>query len=204
MTRPLFPLFQSHIDLAHAYWERIVLPGDSVIDATCGNGHDTLLLAKIALQEGALGKVIAIDTQQKAIETTKERLFNHLTEQQFKSVDFRHQSHESFPSEIRPGTIKLITYNLGYLPNGDKTITTKTSTTIQSIENALNLICEGGAISITCYPGHPEGLLEEQALFHFVTNLQPQEWSCCHHRWLNRSKSPSLLLLQKLRTTFAS
>ncbi len=76
MTRARFPLFQSHLDLAHDYWRRIVRPGDTVIDATCGNGADTLMLAKLALTESS-GHLYALDIQESAIEETKQRLEKH-------------------------------------------------------------------------------------------------------------------------------
>lgn len=193
MTRHQFPLFQSHLDLAHSYWKTITCPGDCVIDATCGNGHDTLLLAQLV----TMGRVIAIDRQQEAIEAAKKLLSTNILEEKRGLIDFKCQSHATFPSEIKPESIKLIVYNLGYLPGGDKNLTTLTSTTCESLENALKLICPGGAISITCYPGHPEGKLEEEALLTFSTSLSPKEWSCCHHRWTNRLKSPSILFIQR-------
>ena len=58
------------IDKSHKIWEGVLTPGDHVIDATCGNGHDTLFLAKcVDLERG--GKVFAFDIQEKALLTTK-------------------------------------------------------------------------------------------------------------------------------------
>jgi len=94
--------------------------------------------------------------------------------------------------------VRLITYNLGYLPGGgDKSLTTKVETTVESVRKALKLIQAGGAISITLYPGHSEGQREETQLLSFIKKLTPLEWNCCHHQWLNRNKSPSLLFIQK-------
>lgn len=91
----------------------------------------------------------------------------------------------------------LIVYNLGYLPGGDKTITTESSTTLESLQAAFPLIMPGGAISIACYPGHPSGKTEEENVMTFASSLDPQVWSCCHHRWLNRRNAPSLILIQR-------
>ena len=66
-----FPIFNSHLNLAHHYWERLLRPGDWAIDATCGNGNDTLKLAQI-LGEGG---VIGIDIQQEAINKTEALLY---------------------------------------------------------------------------------------------------------------------------------
>ncbi|SPJ31905.1 class I SAM-dependent methyltransferase [Candidatus Protochlamydia amoebophila] len=194
--RATFPLFQSHLDLAHDYWRRILQPNDRVIDATCGNGNDTLKLCQLLLSNGD-GKVYAFDNQSDAIDKTKVLLREHLNLDQFKQINFILGCHSKFSDYVLPNTIKLIVYNLGYLPGGDKKKTTLTSTTLLSLQNSLNLIKPGGMICITCYPGHAEGLLEEKALLKFALNLPPMEWSCCYHSWINRRQSPSLLLLQK-------
>lgn len=182
-----FPLFRSHLDLAHSYWTQLIEPTDFVIDATCGNGHDTLKLAQLAAQ----GKVFGFDLQNTAIENTKVLLGNT------SNVHLEVRCHSTFPSSILPGSVKLIVYNLGYLPGGSKEMTTMTKTTLDSIKAALELIMPGGALSITCYPGHPQGAIEQEAILDFVKTLPPQTWNCCHHTWVNRQASPSLLLLQK-------
>lgn len=194
--RQSFSLFQSHLDLSHRYWQQLVQPGDIVIDATCGNGHDTLKLAQLALQEN-LGSVYALDIQEKALTSTQERLAQHLSESIFKRIHFVLGCHSRFPSEILPSSVKLVVYNLGYLPSGDKQLTTQTSTTLKSICYAQDLLMPGGAISLTCYPGHSEGSLEQEAILKYASGLPPQKWSCCHHQWINRSQAPSLLIIQK-------
>jgi len=182
---------KAHLDLAKEYWSRLVRQGDVVIDATCGNGHDTLFLAKLG------AKVTGMDIQSDAIETTKKLLDSH----GHSSVELFLGCHSSFPDRITPGSVRLVVYNLGYLPGGDKQKTTQTETTLASVAAAMKLLMPGGAVSITCYPGHPEGSVEEDALLAFAAALLPQEWSCCHHRWLNRLNSPSLLILQKGQRT---
>lgn len=187
--RKQYSLFQSHLDLAHSYWERIVQPGDLVIDATCGNGRDTLKLCQLALPKG---HVYALDIQKEALEAAKNYLLEYLSE-----IQFILGCHSVFPAEIKPLSVKLIVYNLGYLPGGNKTVTTQLDTTLESLRQAMSLVMPGGAISLTCYPGHAEGAKEEKAILDYVSTLSPQEWSVCHHRWINRHEAPSLLLLQR-------
>lgn len=189
--------FQYHLEAAHKRWAEIVKPGDIVIDATCGNGHDTLLLAKLALTE-SLGIVYAVDIQSQAIEMTRSYLQSHLSHELFKRVKFIKSCHSQFPKEIPSSSVKLIVYNLGYLPGGDKAFTTMLETTQQSINSAMELIQEGGLICITCYPGHAEGQKEEEALINFVSTLDSQKWECSHQRWVNRPKSPTLILMKKI------
>lgn len=191
-----YPLFHSHIDLAHKHWKSLVKPGDLVIDATCGNGHDTLVLAQLALTSDS-GKLYACDVQKEAIVSSEQMLLGKLGRVIMDKVQFIHGCHSCFPEEIKPNSVKLIAYNLGYLPGGDKTKTTQTETTLQSIKKAQEVIQDGGVISITCYPGHPEGKREEEHILQFSSALDPKQWSCCSHRWSNRSNAPSLLLIQK-------
>ena len=55
--------------------EKIVSAGETVIDATAGNGYDTLFLAKLV---GESGKVFSFDVQQEAIDS-KNVSYTHLT-----------------------------------------------------------------------------------------------------------------------------
>ena len=185
-----------HLTFAHDYWTHLVQPGDTVIDATCGNGHDALYLAKLALREELPNKLYVIDLQEKAIEATHQRLACHLSATLLQKVIFLQSCHSKFPAELPVASVKLIIYNLGYLPGADKTLTTKTETTLASLFQAMNLIQPGGALCITCYPGHPEGEKEEEAVLKMASSLDFRRWSCCHHRWVNRQKAPSLLIVK--------
>lgn len=191
-----YPLFQSHLDVAHNQWKASVCPGDIIIDATCGNGHDSLFLSQLALTPSS-GQLFAIDIQGNAITKTRELLQKTLSFNIFERILFIEGCHSSFPAEILPETVKLVTYNLGYLPGGNKTLTTQVETTLQSITKALKLLMAGGIMSITCYPGHEEGKKEEDLLLNYFAKLDPRVWQCTHQRWLNRRKSPSHLLIQK-------
>jgi ribosomal protein L11 methylase PrmA len=195
--RTSFPLFRSHLELAHSYWDQLLLSHDTVIDATCGNGHDTLKLSQLVKE----GMLYAFDIQESAIDSTKNLLKANLKPDAWHHVHLEQRSHATFPAEILNQTVKLIVYNLGYLPGGDKSITTLTSSTLQSIENGLKLIIPGGALCITCYPGHPEGAVEQDALMSLVKNLDPKSWNCCLHTFVNRNASPRLLLIQRAESS---
>ncbi|MBA3815323.1 MAG: class I SAM-dependent methyltransferase [Parachlamydiaceae bacterium] len=194
-----FFLFQSHLDLAHAYWKKSLEKGDIAIDATCGNGYDTLELAHLIFdkKKQQTGQLAALDRQMDAIEATRARLKEVFAEDVMQYIHLSKQCHSSFPDYFEMESVALIVYNLGYLPGGNKSLTTMSSTTIQSLEAALPLITPGGCISITCYPGHEEGKNEENMIKKFAAALSPRQWSSCHHTWLNRNQAPSLLILQK-------
>ncbi|HXF29803.1 MAG TPA: class I SAM-dependent methyltransferase [Chlamydiales bacterium] len=182
-----FALFNSHIDLSHALWKKLILPGDIAVDATAGNGHDSLYLATLPLQ-----KLFIFDIQKEAIAATRKRL---------KDVSipllFHECCHSKLDEVIQERSIKLVVYNLGYLPGSDKQIKTGSKTTLQSIQVAMRLLVPGGCICITCYPGHVEGAHEEAQLIEVSSLLSPAEWCVSWHRFQNRKESPSLLILQK-------
>lgn len=172
-------------ELAHFYWRQWICPRATVIDATCGNGHDTLFLAQLLNGEG---EVIGYDIQKEAIENTQECL-NH----QWANVVLRHASHENFVEK----EAHAIIYNLGYLPGSDKKILTRSASTLKSLTSACSILVSGGFISMTLYPGHPEGEEEEKEVLEFASKLSASEWEVLHHRWINRHQAPSLLLMRR-------
>lgn len=172
--------------LAHVYWTRFVKKGDHVIDATVGGGYDLQFLARLV---GSEGSVVGYDIQEEALLKAEKRL----SDAERAIVTLHHRSHASF---LESGA-KLIVYNLGYLPGGNKALTTMTKTTLQSLESASQILEKGGAISITCYPGHEEGKKEEEAVMDFVKMLPQEHWSTICHSFPMRHKAPSLLLLMR-------
>ncbi len=189
-----FPLFSTPIDLAHHFWDLLLEDGDGVIDATCGNGKDSLKLANY-LQKKKGTALICIDIQEKALENTKA-LIQEKAPDFFPFIQFHLGSHEHLflPNAKK---LKLVVYNLGYLPGGDKSFTTQVKSTLDSLQKALELLSPGGVISLTCYPGHPEGAKEEKELISFSSSLNPKQWTSTLFSWNNRNASPSLLLIQK-------
>jgi methylase of polypeptide subunit release factors len=177
-----------HLVYAHRYWGQIVRPADVVIDATVGNGHDTVALAQMLQGKGSL---IGYDIQPQALENTKIRLAK-LPEEERRIVTLKLQSHVCFEEK----EAKLIVYNLGYLPGGDKRITTKGATTVESLQNALKILSDHGAISLTCYPGHKEGAEEQEVLLSFLKTLCSTQWQICTHQWFNRPRSPTLIWIE--------
>lgn len=158
----------------HHHLKQILHPGDYAIDATTGNGHDTLFLAQCV---GKAGKVFAFDIQQQALASAKRRL----QAQQIQTpVIWVHAGHEHMlkhtPGDLY-GKIKAITFNLGYLPHADKAITTATSTTLTALQASLKLLQAGGTISILAYTGHKGGREEAEAVKNWASSLG-DEYTC--------------------------
>lgn len=176
--------------LAHASWKKMVAPGDTVIDATLGNGHDTLLIARLLKGEG---RVIGYDIQKNSIEKSRQLLESQLATHELQTVTLLHASHEEF--QDLPA--KLIIYNLGYLPFGDKAVTTTAPTTIKSLTSACKILLPGGAISLMAYVGHPAGKEEYTEIKKFFYNLPKEEFLVLENSFLNREKAPHFFLCIK-------
>lgn len=135
-------------EIAHQILEKCINPISIIIDATCGNGNDTLFLCQRVLH------VHAFDIQSQAIKNTKE-----LTKS-YPNVTFHHTSHEHL-AELIPNFDGVI-FNLGYLPNSDKSIQTDHITVIHTL--GLIHAKQQGFVLIVAYPGHLEGFKESIAI----------------------------------------
>lgn len=185
----------SPVPFSHLLWKHLVRPGSCIIDATCGNGKDTLFLAKTFLNQDC-GKLYAFDIQKSAIENTQNELKEKLKEKTLHLITLIRSCHSEL-SEYVKEKVDLIVFNLGYLPSGDKAITTQTKTTLTALKKALTLLNSKGILSITCYPGHEEGAIETKQVLEWAQNLD-SDWTVTKHTWANRSSlSPLLLLIYK-------
>ncbi|RYD64173.1 MAG: methyltransferase domain-containing protein [Verrucomicrobiaceae bacterium] len=153
MTAPERPTARAHREIA-----AVLREGDLAIDATAGNGHDTVFLAKLV---GEAGKVIAFDVQEQAIASTRDRL---TAENLLERAKLVHGSHSLIPEHAAAGSTSAVMFNLGYLPGGDHTVITRTDETLQALEGALSVLKPGGILTIVCYPGHEGGDAESAAV----------------------------------------
>jgi len=185
------PLLRGPVPLSHLFIRRFVKHGDHVVDATCGNGHDTLLLAELA---GPSGRVWAFDIQQQALETTAGRLAEAGG---FDSVALVHAGHETM-AEHCSGPIKAVVFNLGYLPGGDRTMVTRPESTLAALEQSLEFIEPGGVVIITLYPGHAGGQQERALLESRLAQLPPAGFHVWRMGQMNvPATAPYLILVQK-------
>jgi ubiquinone/menaquinone biosynthesis C-methylase UbiE len=153
MTAPERPTALAHHEVA-----AVLRPGDLAIDATAGNGHDTLFLAQ---RVGEAGRVIAFDVQAAAIAAASARI---AAEGLSGRVDFITGSHEEMAGHAAPGTVAVVMFNLGYFPGGDHAVITRTTATLAALEAAVSVLKPGGILTVVCYPGHPGGAEESAAV----------------------------------------
>ena len=145
----------------------VVQPGETVIDATAGNGHDTCFLAKAV---GPEGKVFAFDVQSDALQRTSARL----ADIGFTNVTLLQRSHAEMKDvlpKVEHGSVAAVMFNLGYLPGGDHAVTTRTESSLDAISTALNLVRTGGTVTVLVYPGHAGGDDEASSVGRLIENL---------------------------------
>lgn len=164
-----------------------VKPGDTVVDATMGNGKDTIFLAEMVGEEG---KVFAFDIQKEALAKTADLLG---TSEIKARVDIIKDSHEKMPEYINR-QINCVLFNLGYLPGGDKTITTQAETTAKAIENILPHIAQYGVILLVVYQGHDEGKRERLLVEKVANRLDSKEYNSFIFEPLNQAHNPPILI----------
>lgn len=172
---------------ARAFVEENVKEGAKVIDATMGNGYDTVWLAKLV---GESGKVYAFDVQSEAVENTRKRLEN---ENLLPRTALYLKGHENLGLTVR-SMVDAVVFNLGWLPGFEKSIRTKCKTTLSAVNQAISMLKPGGIMTICVYPGHKEGDEELSALTEWAEGLNEKQFDALIFRYANISKKPPVLI----------
>lgn len=156
------------------------------VDATMGNGNDTLFLSRFV---GEAGKVYAFDIQGLAIEATRIRL----NEAKVTNVELIHSSHANMSTFVKKAD--LIMFNLGYLPKGDHDIITVDATTCIAIQESLKLLTVGGLLTIISYYGHPGGKAEKEGVKRLLKGLDHGSFDVLEICAFNRVNNPPIMYL---------
>lgn len=176
-----------HMLINQSYSEQSDL---NLIDATCGNGFDTLFLCKLA---GTKGHVKAFDIQPQAVERTTLLLNSNMD---FVNYEIILDSHE-FISKYLSSSIDAAIFNLGYLPFSDKTVTTKGDTTIKAMQSIIPLLKDNGKIFVTTYIAHDTGN-EIHDLVKFFSSLDKTNYNVLHINIINKENTPpELFIIEK-------
>lgn len=176
------------IPFAHQLLKDSVEKGAVTVDATSGNGNDTLFLSELV---GEAGKVYAFDIQKQAIETTKALL----EEKNCHNVHLIHDSHSKIKQYLPSNTeISGAIFNLGYLPRSDKQIITKGDTTIQAIESLLKMLKKGARIVIVVYHGHEGGKKEKDEVLQFASELDQKNFGVIQYQFINQRNNPPFVV----------
>ncbi len=171
--------------------------GSVAVDATMGNGRDTLYLCQRVLPKG---KVFAFDIQQKAIVNTRKFLgkngFHNQIGSQIHCIQDSHENIDQYITE----DVDVFMYNLGYLPGSDGSIITNPTSTISSVKLALDMLRVGGVISIIVYYGHLGGEDEKIAIEKFLSHISTKEYKIFQGMMPYNDQCPPIIyIIEKLR-----
>lgn len=153
------------------------------IDFTCGNGFDTKFLCELCQS------VYAFDIQEIAIKNTKEAC------KEFTNLQLCHTSHLNFDDYVTNFDVGI--FNLGYLPQGDKTIYTDKDIVLKTIDKALNYLNPLGRLLIVCYPGFDAGLEESKLIDKYCEKLNSKSYDVAKFKLLNRNSAPYIIIIDK-------
>lgn len=171
VSKTAIPLVKQAHTIIHSYLK----PGDTAIDATVGNGHDTVFLLDLIAPGGT---VFGFDIQQQAINKTRELIDRQPHAECARLI---HADHAHMPEHIPQnyhGKISAVMFNLGYLPGSDKQIITKTESTIAALKSACRLLTANGVITVLVYPGHSGGDTEAEHVQQWCERLNREQYHC--------------------------
>lgn len=182
-------MLDNALQFSHTLLKEILKTGDVVVDATMGKGHDTLFLSQ---QVGTTGKVYAFDIQESALVLTEKLLSAAQCPPNYQLIL---AGHETVAQHLPPDTmLQGAIFNLGYLPQGDKTVVTQGSTTLVALKSLLACLAVGGRIILVVYWGHPGGENEKEALLDFCQSLPQKIWHVACYNFINQKNQPPFAL----------
>jgi tRNA G37 N-methylase Trm5 len=181
-------ILKNSLNQSHDYIKKVVKDGSITIDATAGNGNDTLFLANLVKSKG---RVYSFDIQKKAINKTFEKIKkNNLT----KNVKLICDTHENILKYINI-EVDAVMFNLGYLPGGDHSICTRFESTKVAIDSSLKILKKSGLISIVIYHGGDSGFGERNKLLEYLEIIDPEKYHVMKTEFINQINCPPILVL---------
>jgi 16S rRNA C1402 N4-methylase RsmH len=184
------------VHIAHMYIKECVKSGDTVIDATAGNGNDTLFLSGLI---GNSGTVISIDIQQEAISRTQHLMAKNNPQSKVHYICDSHE-HIGRIAHDYHHQISCIVFNLGYLPGADKTVNiTQKDSTLKALESSIQLLNNRGILCVIAYRGHSEGLEEYIAIEQFMQTLEPHMWKVIKSEAINQANTAPIVFIASKR-----
>lgn len=182
--------FRSARFWASALIEGALGPGARAVDATMGNGKDTLWLCR---QVGDTGRVYAFDVQPEAVDRTRALLEK---EGVLGRAALFCAGHERM-AELVKEPVDAVMFNLGWLPGAAHRITTLAPTTLAAADAALSILKPDGLVTICVYPGHDEGARELEALKAWAAGLDPARYDALLQCYMNQPNCPPQLIAVK-------
>lgn len=179
----------SALDIIKRVISENVREGDICIDATAGRGNDTLFMAQLV---GDNGHVTAFDIQQDAVDSTKKLLEENGVAHR---ADVLLKSHSEMDALFDEGSVSCITFNFGWLPKGDHSVSTKKETSIEAIEKGLRLLKKDGIMTLIIYYGRDTGFEERDAILEYLPTIDSEKYTVLEMPFVNRPNCPPIPII---------
>lgn len=184
--RKIFDMILSNsLAISHELIRKVVQKGDIVVDATMGNGNDTLLLAGLV---GDKGRVYSFDIQECALANTSNKLKEAGVSDFVELIKDGHQNIDRYT----PKGIRAVMFNLGYLPKGNHSIGTKADTTIEALKKSMELLMVGGIIMMVIYYGGDSGFDEKEAVLEYAKTINCRKYTVLVSDFVNQINCPPI------------
>ncbi|WP_294539570.1 GNAT family N-acetyltransferase [uncultured Gemmiger sp.] len=179
------------VELCHRFLEGTIPTGGTFLDATCGNGHDTLFLCRKASPNG---RVLALDIQPAAVEATNRLLAEHGLQGVGRAIVC---DHRDLGHLVPPGTLDAAVFNFGWLPGADHAVHSAAESTLPALQAALDALKPGGVLTAVLYSGKVIGDGEKQAVLEFFRALPLTKYTvlvCEFANWASTAPLPCFVL----------
>lgn len=181
----------SAVQLCHEFLSAHLAPGGFYLDATCGNGHDTEFLCRLA---GPAGRVVGLDIQPAAVAATNARLAAA-------GLDGIGQAmlldHARLGEVAGPGTADCVLFNFGWLPGADHAVHSTAQGSLPALRAALTALNPRGVLAAVLYSGQVIGDSEKQAALAFFRALPLTQYTvlvCDFANWADTAPLPCFVL----------
>ncbi len=181
----------SAVQLCHEFLTAHLQPGGLYVDATCGNGHDTEFLCRLA---GPSGKVLALDIQPAAVENTNARLAAAGLGGIGQALV---HDHARLGKLATPGTVDCVLFNFGWLPGADHEVHSTTDGSLPALQAALDALKPRGVLAAVLYSGQVIGDSEKQAALAFFRALPLTKYTvlvCEFANWASTAPLPCFVI----------
>lgn len=181
----------SAVQLCHEFLTTHLAPGGFYLDATCGNGHDTEFLCRLA---GPSGRVLGLDIQPAAVQATNARLAAAGLDGIGRAIL---QDHARLGEVATPGTADCVLFNFGWLPGADHGVHSTAAGSIPALEAALTTLKPRGVLAAVLYSGQVIGDGEKQAALDFFRALPLTRYTvlvCEFANWASTAPLPCFVL----------
>ena len=179
------------VELTHRFLRSTLAPGGLYLDATCGNGHDTLFLCSVA---GENGRVIGLDIQPQAAANTNALLAANGMAAIGRAECCDHRELLRF---ALPGSADCVMFNFGWLPGAAHDVHSTADSTLPALQAGLDALKPGGVLAAVLYSGKVIGNAEKKAAAEFFRSLPLADYTvliCEFANWADTAPLPCFVI----------